>query len=52
MRDGTVQSRAPMCITRPAACRATTVMALLVVSALPKLQRSNPASPRDMQPDE
>jgi putative Mg2+ transporter-C (MgtC) family protein len=31
---------------------ATTVMALLVVSALPKLQRSNPASPRDMHPDE
>ncbi|MFL6587135.1 MAG: MgtC/SapB family protein [Luteimonas sp.] len=31
---------------------ATTVMALLVVSALPKLHRSNPASPRDMHPDE
>jgi len=30
----------------------TTVMALLVVGAVPKLQRSNPKSPRDMHPDE
>lgn len=31
---------------------ATTVMALLVVGALPKLQRSSPESTRDMHPDE
>ncbi|MGO3127854.1 MAG: MgtC/SapB family protein [Luteimonas sp.] len=31
---------------------ATTVMALLVVSALPKLQHSDPESPRDLHPDE
>lgn len=30
----------------------TTIMALLVVGAVPKLQRSNPKSPRDMHPDE
>ncbi|MCD9005106.1 MgtC/SapB family protein [Luteimonas sp. XNQY3] len=31
---------------------ATTFMALLVVGALPKLQRPDPQSPRDMRPDE
>jgi len=31
---------------------ATTLMALVVVSALPRLQRPDPKSPRDMHPDE
>jgi len=30
----------------------TTIMALLVVGAVPKLQRSNPQSPHNMHPDE